>query len=71
MIMKNLVQVLQLHDAKFIAIGLNQCINKQNKVCWSIQAVSQDYPKNSIVQKDEGLWKALVDIEGEESQYTI
>ena len=53
-------------DAKFIAIGSPSASNVKTKYAGSFVA-SQDYPKNSIVQKDEGLWKALVDIEGEES----
>ena len=53
-------------DAKFIAIGSPSASNVKTKYAGAFVA-SQDYPKNSIVQKDEGLWKALVDIEGEES----
>ena len=52
-------------DGKYLAIGSPNASNVKTKYAGSFQN-AQDYPKNSIVAKDQGLWRSKIDIEGEE-----
>ena len=52
-------------DGEYLVIGSPNASNIKTKYAGAFQN-AQDYPKNSIVAKDQGLWRAKVDIEGEE-----
>lgn len=52
-------------DAKYAVVGSPNASNVKTKFQGPF-VPTQDYPKNSIVSKDQGLWRALVNIEGQE-----
>ena len=52
-------------DGKYLVIGSPNASNVKTKYAGSFQN-AQDYPKNSIVAKDQGLWRSKIDIEGKE-----
>ena len=52
-------------DGRYVVIGSPNASNVKTKYAGPFDNAT-DYPKNSIVQKDQGLWRARIDIEGEE-----
>ena len=52
-------------DGEYVVVGSPNASNVKTKYSGIFQT-SVDYPKNSIVGKDQGLWRAKIDIEGEE-----
>ena len=52
-------------DGEYLVIGSPNASNVKTKYAGAFQSAA-DYPKNSIVLKDQGLWRSKIDIEGEE-----
>ena len=52
-------------DGEYVVVGSPNASNVKTKYSGAFQS-AVDYPKNSIVGKDQGLWRAKIDIEGEE-----
>ena len=53
-------------DGEYLIVGSPNASNVKTKYSGAFQN-AVDYPKNSIVGKDQGLWRAKIDIEGEEA----
>ena len=53
-------------DGEYIIVGSPNASNVKTKYSGAFQN-AVDYPKNSIVGKDQGLWRAKIDVEGEEA----
>ena len=52
-------------DAQYLIIGSPNASNVKTKYAGDFIPTT-DYPKGSIVRKDQSLWKSLIDIEGQE-----
>jgi hypothetical protein len=52
-------------DGEYVVVGSPNASNVKTKYSGAFQS-AVDYPKNSIVGKDQGLWRAKIDIQGEE-----